>query len=107
MSMTEQELRREAIRRRRSGERRGAICQELGRSPRWFDKWWAAFRRDPQPDFRAHSRAPQPVSSVLSPQLEQLVTSRRHHFEAAPHGLIGARAIRGQRHEWPVTPLPS
>ena len=107
MSTPEQELRREAIRRRLSGERRGMICQDLGRSPRWFDKWWAAFRHDPHTDFHDHSRAPRTVSSVTSPQLEQVVTSLRHHFEAAPHGLLGARAIRHQLHEWHVTPLPS
>lgn len=107
MSTTEQVLRREAIRRRLSGERRGAICQDLGRSPRWFDKWWAAFRHDPHADFGDHSRAPRTVTSVISPQLEQLVISLRHLFEAAPHGLIGARTIRHQLHAWQVTPLPS
>lgn len=107
MSTTEQELRQEAMRRRLSGERRGTICQDLGRSTRWFDKWWAAFRRDPPTDFRDHSRAPQTVASVTSPQLEQLVSSLRHRFEAAPHGLIGARVIRSQLREWHVTPLPS
>jgi hypothetical protein len=107
MSTTEQELRREAIRRRLSGERRGAICQDVERSPRWFDKWWAAFRRAPHTDFRDHSRAPRTVSAVISPQLEQLVSALRHRFEAAPHGLIGARAIHTQLHEWHVTPLPS
>jgi hypothetical protein len=107
MSTTEQELRQEAIRRRLSGERRGVICQDLERSPRWFDKWWAAFRHDPHTDFHDHSRAPQTVSSITSPQLEQMVVSLRHHFEAAPHGLIGAGAIRNQLREWHVTPLPS
>jgi hypothetical protein len=107
MSTTEQELRREAIRRRLRGERRGAICQDLERSTRWSDKWWAAFRRNPHTDFRDRSRAPRTVSSGRSPQLDQLVSSLRQRFEAAQHGLIGARAIRSQLHEWHVTPLPS
>ena len=36
---TEQALRREAIRRHLQGEPRTRICADLGRSPRWFDKW--------------------------------------------------------------------
>ena len=35
----EHTLRREAIRRRLAGERRGDLCRDLGRSPRWLDKW--------------------------------------------------------------------
>ena len=38
---TEQDWRREAIRRHLSGEKPRAIDEDLERSPRWFDKWWA------------------------------------------------------------------
>jgi Homeodomain-like domain-containing protein len=43
MNTNEQALRREAIRRRLSGEQRRDICQDLGRSTRWFYKWWSEF----------------------------------------------------------------
>lgn len=107
MSTTEQELRREAIRRRLAGERRREICGDLERSARWFDKWWAVFQRDPHTDFRAQSRAPLTVPSATSPQIEQMVVTLRQRFEAAELGLIGARAIQGQLSAWHVTPLPS
>lgn len=39
ISPNEQDLRREAIRRRLNGERRKDTCQDLERSTRWFNKW--------------------------------------------------------------------
>ena len=58
MNTTEQDLRREAIRRRLQGERPRDICRDLNRSRSWFDKWWAEYRHNPQTDFADHSRAP-------------------------------------------------
>lgn len=107
MSTSEQELRREAIRRRLNGERRRDICQDLERSTRWFDKWWAEFKSDPQTDFADRSRAPLTVSSMATPALERLVIQVRQAFESANHGLIGARAIWGKLIELKVKPLPS
>jgi hypothetical protein len=107
MSASEQELRREAIRRRLHGERRKDICQDLERSPRWFDKWWSEFRSDPRTDFVDRSRAPLTVSSITTPELERLVIELRQAFESANHGLIGKRAIRGKLIELKVKPLPS
>jgi hypothetical protein len=107
MNTSEQALRREAIRRRLSGEQRRDICQDLGRSTRWFDKWWSEFRSDPHTDLADHSRAPLTVWSIATPALEQLVIALRQAFESANHGLIGARAIWGKLIELKVKPLPS
>jgi hypothetical protein len=107
MNTSEQALRREAIRRRLSGEPRRDICQDLERSTRWFDKWWSEFRNNPHTDFADHSRAPLTVWSITTPALERLVIALRHAFESANHGLIGARAIWGKLIEPKVKPLPS
>lgn len=107
MSMREQALRREAIRRRLNGERRRDICRDLERSTRWFNKWWAAFRNDPSTDFRDRSRAPLQVRATTTPAIAGLVVVLRHRFEASPYGLIGARAIQGRLAELGVTPVPS
>src|SRR5689334_6612747 len=107
MSTSEQELRCEAIRRRLNGEQRQDICQDLERSARWFDKWWAEFRSDPHTDFADRSRAPLTDSSITTPELERLIVELRRAFESADHGLIGARAIWGRLIELKVKPLPS
>jgi hypothetical protein len=107
VSQCEQELRREAVRRRLNGERRKDICSDLERSTRWFNKWWLEFKNDPHTDFADHSRAPLTVSSIVTPELEQLVIELRRAFESANHGLIGARAIWGKLIDLKVKPLPS
>ena len=107
MSTPEQVLRSEAIRRRLQGERRRDICRDLERSTRWFNKWWAVFQRDPHTDFSARSRAPLRVATTTAPEITSLVMTLRHRFEAAPYGLIGARAIQGELQELGIQPLPS
>lgn len=106
MSTTEQDLRREAIRRRLQGERRRDICHDLGRSTRWFNKWWSEFQCDPHTDWADRSRAPLTRPSTTPSEIEQLVIELRHRFESSNHGLVGARAIWGRMIELNVNPLP-
>lgn len=107
MSTTEQDLRREAVRRRLNEERRSDICQDLGRSTRWFNKWWSEFQHDPHTDFADRSRTPSTISSKTPPEIERLIIELRHRFESSNHGLIGARTIQGSMSELKVKPLPS
>lgn len=107
MRLTEQELRREAIRRRLNGEPRIVICRDLGRSPRWFDKWWSVFKGDPLIDFADHSRAPLRRPSKTPAETEALIVQLRKLMESADYGLIGARAIWWQLAELKVNPPPS
>lgn len=107
MSTREQQLRMEAIRRRLNGERRRDICRDLGRSTRWFDKWWAEFRRNPRSDLSDRSRAPICHSRGTTPEFERMVTTVRQAFEAGSHGLIGPRAIREKLMDLNVSPVPS
>ena len=109
---TEQAVRREAIRRRVQGEHRCDICRDLGRTPRWFDKWWAAYQRDPYTDFSDHGRAPHTSPQQLPDSVAQAVVAVRHVLEAATtpdtrYGLIGPQAIQGRLQELHVRPLPS
>jgi putative transposase len=106
---TEQDLRREAIRRHLGGEPRKTICQDLDRSPRWFSKWWAEYQQDPQIDFADGSRAPCTTPGKTPDAVVRAVVSIRRTLEAAAtpetrYGLIGPRAIQGQleRLELPV-----
>lgn len=73
MAGSEEELRREAVRRRLAGESPEAIARSLGRSRRWVSKWvarhevggedWAAgARRGPA---RAPHRTPAEIESLV------------------------------------------
>jgi hypothetical protein len=109
---SEQALRREAVRRRLHGESRQQICQDLARSPRWFDKWWAAYRHNPQTDFADDSRAPHHSPTRIPAALEQAIVNIREQLEAGQtpethYGLIGNRAIYGQLDHLAVEQQPS
>ncbi|MCL5950277.1 MAG: hypothetical protein M1132_00905 [Chloroflexi bacterium] len=96
---SEQLLRREAIRRHLGGEKRHNICDDLDRSPRWFDKWWAEYRHNPRTDFSDRSRAPQTSPSQTPDGMVRAVISARRTLEAAAtpetrYGLIGPAAIQ-------------
>ncbi len=109
---TEQALRREAIRRHLQGEPRTKICDDLGRSPRWFDKWWHVYQTDPRSDMADHSRAPHTSPQAMPPAVMEAVVTVRNILEAAAttatrYGLIGAASIQTQLARLRITPLPS
>ena len=100
-SQTEQDLRREAIRRHLTGESRRDICHDLGLSTRWFDKWRAEFEHNPQIDFADRSRAPHHSPCQTSDEVVGAVVSIRKTLEAAAtsetkYGLIGPRVIQAR-----------
>jgi len=108
----EQALRREAIRRRLGGERREDICQALGRSLRWLDKWWAEYQRDPTSDLADRSRAPHTSPTQVPDEVVTAVVQIRKTLEAANtpatrYSPIGARTIAGQLEAWGFAYIPS
>lgn len=110
--ITEQALRREAIRRRLAGERRCEICRDLDRSLRWFDKWWTVYRHDPYSDLADRLRAPHTSPQQMPTDIVQTVVGLRRTLEAAKtpdtrYGLIGPGAIQGRLIELKLQPVPS
>lgn len=108
----EQSRRREAIRRRLAGEARTAICEDLERTPRWFDKWWREYQDHPNTDFADYSRAPHHSPHRLSPHVERMIVSIRRAREAGrtpetKYGLIGHRTVQADLERLQVEPLPS
>lgn len=106
---SEQDVRREAIRRRLAKEQRKEICDDLGRSTSWFDKWWAAYRQNPRTDFANRSRAPHTSPFETPDEVAQMIASIRQTLEAAAtpetrYGLIGPRAIQGQLEDLGIEP---
>jgi hypothetical protein len=111
-SDSEQALRAEAVRRRLLGQRVCAIGQDLGRSPRWVNKWWREFCAHPQTDFASKSRSPHRSPRKLPESIEQAVVSVRRSLEAGltpqtRYGLIGSQAVRGTLEGLGVSPVPS
>jgi hypothetical protein len=109
---TEQDMRREAIRRHLLGEKPQDICQDLERSPSWFDKWWAEYRCNPHTDFADHWRAPHTSPHQTPEFVERAIVTARRTLEAAhapdtKYGLIGAHAVHGHLERLGIQPLLS
>jgi hypothetical protein len=108
----EQDLRREAIRRRLAGERRRDICRALSRATSWFDKWWAVYRRDPTSDLADRSRAPRTRPQQVPAELVAAVVTTRQILTAAQtpqtrYSTVGARTIAGRLAQLGFTTRPS
>jgi putative transposase len=106
---TEQDLRREAIRRHLAGEPRRDICDDLGQSRRWFDKWRAEFEQNPRIDFADRSRAPHHSPHQIADEVMHAVVAARKTLEAAAtsetkYGLIGPRVIQARLKNLGMTP---
>lgn len=112
MTTNEQNLRREAVRRRVQGQRPCDICRDLTRSRSWFDKWWAEYQHNPQTDFADRSRAPHHAPHQTAPAMVQAIVSLRQLLEQAAtpatrYGLIGAPSILARLKQLQLAPLPS
>ncbi|MFN2468980.1 MAG: integrase core domain-containing protein [Gaiellaceae bacterium] len=106
MARSEEELRKEAVRRRLAGESPEAIARSLGRSRRWVSKWvgrsevggerWAAGAK------RGPARAPHRTPA----ELEALVLAVRERLVANPWAQVGAEAIAWELEKLGVDPPP-
>ena len=110
--VSEQALRREAVRRYLEGQRPCTICQDLGRTRPWFYKWWGEYQRNPKTDFSDHSRAPHTSPHQMSLQTEQAIVSIRKAREAGrtarlKFGLIGHRTIQADLQNFGKASVPS
>jgi transposase InsO family protein len=88
---SEQDLRREAVRRRLAGESPERIAVSLGRSRRWVAKWVA--RHEPGDEGWAESGKPGRVVNRTAPALEAQVIAIRGRLTENPWAQIGADAI--------------
>jgi transposase-like protein len=109
---SEQTLRCEAVLRRTLGHRVCDICRDLGRSPRWLNKGWRAFKAHPETDFAEHTRAPHTLPHKTAEEVEQAIIAIRRVLEAGAtpetrYGLIGARSIQGKLERLGIKHPPS
>jgi putative transposase len=106
MAGGEEELRREAVRRRLAGESPERIAASLGRSRRWVAKWvgrheaggaeWAAGAK------RGPARSPHRTAA----ELERQVLAVRERLVANPWAQVGADAVGWELRKLGVEPPP-
>jgi hypothetical protein len=107
--VSEEELRKEAVRRRRSGESAEEIAVALGRTSRWVRKW--AARADDESSSaqwaQGRSRAPLSSPTRTPDDLRHLIIDARLRLEADPRGQYGALAVAWQLRCMGVDPIPN
>jgi transposase InsO family protein len=103
--------RQRAITLRLSGRSVPSICQALGRSERWFHKWWRRYLESGADGLYDLTHATEHVAQRLAPELERTIVSIRrrlqaHATPATRYSLTGASAILAELKALGVRPLP-
>ena len=106
--MSEEELRREAVRRRLAGEGPEEIAEALGRTTRWVRKWVARHGEDGQADAWSEDRSRAPSSSPtrIPGQLRDQILAARERLVANPRAQYGSLAIAWELRRLGVEPIP-
>jgi len=106
MARSEEELRKEAVRRRLAGESPERIARSLGRSRRWVAKW--VDRHDPANASWAAGakRGPERAPHRTAAETEALVLAVRERLVANPWAQIGAEAIAWELEKLGAEPPP-
>lgn len=93
MARTEEDLRKEAVRRRLAGERAAQIARALGRSTRWVQKWMGRYDPDEEGWARGAKRGPERAANRTAEQVEAQVLAVRKRLAEHPWAQIGAPAV--------------
>lgn len=106
--MSEEELRKEAVRRRLAGESPTGIAETLGRTPRWVRKWVARHDEDGHQDSWAQGRSRVPHRSPARTHVEvrDQILAARARLVANPRAQYGALAIQWELRRLGVEPIP-
>lgn len=105
--MSEEELRREAVRRRLAGESAAEIAVSLGRTARWVRKWTSRHAENDTDDWnQSRSRAPQRSPSRTSDELTAQILGARNRLVANPRAQYGALAIQWELRRLGVIDVP-
>lgn len=106
--MSEEELRKEAVRRRLAGESPSEIAAALRRTTRWVRKWVARHGEEGHEEAWAegHWRAPHTSPNRTSDDLRDQILAARERLVANPRAQYGSLAIQWELRRLGVDPIP-
>jgi putative transposase len=106
--VSEEELRKEAVRRRQAGESAEEVAVALGRTSRWVRKWSARAETetDNQDWAAGRSRAPLTSPTRTAAGLRQSIVDARARLVANPRGQYGPLAVAWELRRMGVDPIP-
>jgi putative transposase len=106
--VSEEELRKEAVRRRQAGESAEEVAVAVGRTSRWVRKWSARAETetDNQDWAAGRSRAPLTSPTRTAAGLRQSIVDARARLVANPRGQYGPLAVAWELRRMGVDPIP-
>ncbi|MPZ71450.1 MAG: hypothetical protein GEU71_18290 [Actinobacteria bacterium] len=106
--MSEEKLRKEAVRRRLAGESPEEIAVSLGRTARWVRKWVARHGDEAHDEGWAEgrSRAPHSSPTQIDDGLRHQILAARERLVANPRAQYGSLAIQWELRRLGVDPIP-
>jgi len=104
--MTEEEFRRDAIKRYLKGEHPKSIYEGMGRSKAWFFKWLKRYQTGDSHGYKSLSKAPRQTPRKLREAVRQRIIDIREQLQRKPFTQIGVTAIKWELHKAGVS-IPS
>ena len=106
--MSEEQRRKEAVRRRQAGESAEEVAAALGRTSRWVRKWSARALSETDNDdwAEARSRAPHTSPTRTADSLRQAILDARARLVANPRAQYGPLAVAWELRRMGVEPIP-
>jgi len=111
---TDEEVRKEAIKRYIEGGRQLNICSSLGKSKSWLNKWLKRYHTGSKDWYKDLSKKPRTTPNKVNEQIENVVVRIRESLmggddEYTKYGFVGAEAIQFHMEELNYDPasIPS
>lgn len=106
--MSEEELRKEAVRRRQAGESAEEVAAALGRTSRWVRKWAARAETETSNHSWAEgrSRAPHTSPARTPDDLRQAILDARARLVLNPRAQYGPLAVAWELRRMGIEPIP-
>lgn len=101
---TEEQVRKEAIRRYLNGKFPSLICQDLRKSRKWFYKWLKRYQEGSPDWFKDQSKTPHLITNKVDEDIENLVISVRKRLESIKYAQVGATAIQWEIKKLDIEP---
>ncbi len=100
----QEDVRKEAVQRRLAGETVTNICNDLGRSRKWFYKWYKRYKTGDPSWYQNQSKTPRRKPRSIDAELENMILSVRKRLMKKKFAQIGPQSIEWELRRMGINP---